>query len=80
MTGARGAKPLEEIDRGALLAEIESGKVWQIFYFGPMLLDEEGHAMKKFNSDVNPVNPRSVIGYYEPGHYCFLVVDGRQPG
>jgi hypothetical protein len=26
---------------------------------------------------VNPVNPRSVIGYYEPGHYCFVQVDGR---
>ena len=33
--------------------------------------------MTKFNSDVNPVNPRSVIGYYEPGHYCFVQVDGR---
>ena len=22
-------------------------------------------------------NPRSVIGYYEPGHYCFITVDGR---
>ena len=77
MTGELVTKPFKEIDREALLAEIESGKVWQIFYFGPMLLDEEGHAMKKFNSDVNPVNPRSVIGYYEPGHYCFVQVDGR---
>ena len=25
-------------------------------------------------------NPRSAIGYYEPGHYCFVVVDGRQDG
>ena len=25
-------------------------------------------------------NPRSAIGYYEPGHYCFVVVDGRQSG
>jgi exopolysaccharide biosynthesis protein len=25
-------------------------------------------------------NPRSAIGYYEPGHYCFIVVDGRQNG
>ena len=23
-------------------------------------------------------NPRSVIGYYEPGHYCFVLVDGRR--
>ena len=27
---------------------------------------------------VNQPNPRSAIGYYEPGHYCFVVVDGRQ--
>ena len=70
-------KAWKDIDRETLLAEIESGEVWQVFYFGPMLLDEEGHAMTKFNSDVNPVNPRSVIGYYEPGHYCFVQVDGR---
>lgn len=21
-----------------------------------------------------------IYGYYEPGHYCFLLVDGREPG
>ena len=21
-----------------------------------------------------------VLGYYEPGHYCFVLVDGRQTG
>ena len=26
------------------------------------------------------MNPRTAIGYYEPGHYCFVVVDGRQSG
>lgn len=36
--------------------------------------------MEKFNSNVNPANPRSAIGYYEPGHYCFVLVDGRQQG
>ena len=29
---------------------------------------------------VSDVNPRTGIGYYEPGHYCFVVVDGRQGG
>ena len=24
--------------------------------------------------------PRSALGYYEPGHYCFVVVDGREKG
>ena len=76
-TGELVTKAWKEIDREALLAEIDRREVWQIFYFGPMLLDEEGHAMTKFNSDVNPANPRSAIGYYEPGHYCFVQVDGR---
>ena len=29
---------------------------------------------------MNPANPRTAIGYYEPGHYCIIVVDGRQNG
>ena len=35
--------------------------------------------MTKFNSVVLKRNPRSAIGYYEPGHYCFVEVDGRIP-
>ena len=49
----------------------------QIWNFGPMLLDENGGIMDKFNSDVWPRNPRTALGYFEPGHYCFVVVDGR---
>ncbi|MBR5095012.1 MAG: phosphodiester glycosidase family protein, partial [Oscillospiraceae bacterium] len=30
--------------------------------------------------ELRPVHPRTAIGYYEPGHYCFVVVDGRQWG
>jgi exopolysaccharide biosynthesis protein len=53
---------------------------WQAWSFGPMLLEKNGQPMTKFNSTLNPTNPRSAIGYYEPGHYCLVVVDGRQPG
>ena len=53
--------------------------VWQVWTFGPMLLDK-GQPMEDFNSTLSPKNPRTAIGYYEPGHYCFVVVDGRQPG
>ena len=28
---------------------------------------------------VESENPRAALGYYEPGHYCFVVVDGRRP-
>lgn len=55
---------------------VERG-AWQAWSFGPMLLDENGNAMEKFNSVVVNRNPRCGVGYYEPGHYCFVVVEGR---
>ncbi len=56
---------------------LESMDVYQTWVFGPSLLDEAGHAKTKFRSAVQAENPRSVLGYFEPGHYAFLVVDGR---
>lgn len=55
---------------------------WQAWCFGPELLDESGNSMTSFTTDshIAKTNPRSAIGYYEPGHYCFVVVDGRQSG
>ena len=54
----------------------------QVWCFGPSLLDGEGHVKPSYPSTaaVGYPNPRSAIGYYEPGHYCFVVVDGRQSG
>ena len=57
-------------------AAIERG-AYQAWNFGPALLDENGMPKERFNSDVVKENPRTVIGYYEPGHYCLVVVDGR---
>lgn len=57
-------------------AIIEKG-AYQSWYFGPMLLDENGQPMTVFNSNVEKANPRCAIGYFEPGHYCFIVVEGR---
>lgn len=59
----------------------EQGAV-QVWDFGPMLLDQDGKACTTFDtsSTVKQRNPRSAVGYYEPGHYCFVVVDGRQKG
>lgn len=56
--------------------------VWQAWNFGPSLLDEDGHGKPRYEvpTAVSYVNPRSAIGYYEPGHYCFVLVDGRQNG
>jgi exopolysaccharide biosynthesis protein len=52
----------------------------QVWSFGPALLDKDGKTRAKYtvSSTVAQRNPRSAVGYYEPGHYCFVVVDGRQ--
>ncbi len=73
--GSMEAFTAEEFDMDSLTDQ----KVWQVWTFGPMLLDN-GQPMETFNSTLNPKNPRTAIGYYEPGHYCFVVADGRQPG
>ena len=56
--------------------EVEKG-AYQVWNFGPALLDDDGQTIEEFDSKVSAANPRSVIGYFEPGHYCFLVCDGR---
>ena len=58
------------VDRGA----------YQSWIFGPSLLDESGKAKSTFLTwdYIRESHPRTAIGYYEPGHYCLLLVDGRQ--
>ncbi len=56
--------------------EALSQDVWQAFLFGPALV-RDGKAIENIKTNVGPANPRSVIGYYAPGHYCFVQVDGR---
>lgn len=67
----------QNLDHDGVRQQAAEGRIWQSFVFGPALLDEEGKAKTKFNTNVRPANPRSAIGYYEPGHYCFVQVDGR---
>ena len=57
---------------------IEDG-AWQAWTFGPALLDQNGDTITAFSSTSRIIssNPRTAIGYYEPGHYCMVVVDGR---
>lgn len=57
---------------------IDSG-AYQSWIFGPSLLDENGKAKTHFLTwkYIRESHPRTAIGYYEPGHYCLLVVDGR---
>ena len=54
-------------------------RAWQAWTFGPALLDTDGGVLTSFASTnrIIAANPRTAIGYYEPGHYCMIVVDGR---
>jgi len=62
--------------------EIIANGAVQVWSFGPPLLDENGKVMSSYDvsTAVSYTNPRSAIGYYEPGHYLFVLVDGRQNG
>lgn len=64
----------ETIDNDAILASYP----YHTFYFGPSLLDADGNTKTKFNSSVGASNPRTVFGYYEPGHYAFVSVLGTR--
>lgn len=70
---------METMDSDQYDAKNLRDDIWQAWQFGPSLLDSEGHAMADFpKSRIKVANPRTVIGYFEPGHYCFVTVDGRQ--
>lgn len=51
--------------------------------FGPQLLID-GKPVTKMSDEyawaIQGANPRAGIGYYEAGHYCLVVADGRQRG
>ena len=59
--------------------EVIDADPWQVWGFGPALLDEEGHAIS-IDHHLAGHNPRAAIGYFVPGHYCFVVVDGQRGG
>ena len=53
---------------------------YQGWSFGPKLIDN-GLIPQSYNSTdviINDRAPRAAIGYFEPGHYCLVSVDGRQ--
>lgn len=60
--------PAEEI--------LNDPNVWQVLGFGPALLDENGQPLTTFNdpNKVSRANIRNAVGYFEPGHYCFVYV------
>lgn len=67
-------KPFNQTGDDFDLDQAMAEGAWQIWSFGPALLDDEGHPNTLY---YDPSRPRTVLGYYEPGHYCFIMVDGR---
>ncbi len=68
--------PPEEFDSQR---EMENG-AYQIWNFGPAMLDENGMPRPEFDAIYEGIygnQPRSALGYFEPGHYCFITADGR---
>ncbi|MEG1525459.1 MAG: phosphodiester glycosidase family protein [Clostridia bacterium] len=61
------------------MSQAIAGGAYQGWSFGPELL-HDGRAIESFTKGIAQANPRCAIGYYDPGHYCFIVVDGRQKG
>ena len=53
---------------------------YQIWNFGPSGLDSDGNPRTSFPSFYDGIakrEPRAALGYFEPGHYCFIAVEGR---
>lgn len=74
---------VETYERGTYdIDEVLARDPQQVWSFGPALLDDQGKAIENFelSSGIAGTHPRTALGYYEPGHYCFVVVDGRQNG
>lgn len=69
--GTMDLVPMEDVD----LPEIMENGAYQIWSFGPILVDN-GRAAEEFITDQLAPMRRAAIGYYEPGHYCFVIMDG----
>lgn len=71
---------LKAFAAGDFDADLEMANgAYQAWNFGPVLV-EDGTALTSFSSRISSANPRTAIGYVEPGHYVFVTVDGRQAG
>lgn len=58
------------------LASVMEKGAYQIWSFGPILV-RDGEIAKEFVTDMLVPSRRAAIGYYEPGHYCFVIMDGK---
>ena len=79
----RDGRMLTFVGRKYKTQEILDLDPWQVWSFGPSLLDENGEVRTSFpniKGRIKIQHPRTAFGYFEPGHYCWVVADGRQPG
>ena len=58
---------------------VPSDGIWQIFSFGPVLVNEGSVAVDKNDEVAKSMtsNPRTAVGMISPLHYLFVVSDGR---
>ncbi|MBO7253966.1 MAG: phosphodiester glycosidase family protein, partial [Clostridia bacterium] len=71
------------IDKNSFDAQAELNKgAWHAWDFAPSFLDINGAPLSTFTDrkSISRSNPRTVIGYFEPGHYCFVTAGGRAKG
>jgi exopolysaccharide biosynthesis protein len=63
------------------LADIIAQNPYQVWCFGPALITDDGGIPESYNStaSLKREHPRSAVGSDGPGHYIFLVADGRRP-
>ena len=68
----------DDLDADKVISE----GAWQAWTFGPALLDGNGNIPETFNTNsyIYGNNPRCAVGTVSPGHYVFVVVDGRDKG
>lgn len=69
-----GRMVTEEYDTFRSTTAMKRG-AFQGWQFGPTLV-RGGKAAEDVKAQGR--NPRCMLGYYEPGHYCIVLIDGRQ--
>ena len=57
------------------LAFVMDKHPYQIWSFGPILLSD-GKIPASYDTDMLLPGRRAALGYFEPGHYCFVIMEG----
>jgi len=62
--------------------ELQALGVVQSFTFGPLMIKDGEYVIDNLDGSglKEARHPRTGIGYYEPGHFIFVAVDGRKEG